>query len=75
MSRLFTLAIRAIFSPEKFFIAIANNLARKEDRDPEHNDGKFFIDTSGAVILNRKNAEVQKAFADNVAGLSTKENG
>ena len=75
MSKLFILATRAILSPDKIFKKIANILAKREGKRTGCNDDKFFIDTNGSVILNRKNAEVQKAFADNVAGLSTKKNG
>jgi len=42
------------------------------DKHTGYNDDKFFIDKNGSVILNRRNAEVQKAFAANVAVLSTK---
>ncbi|MFY0131233.1 hypothetical protein [Klebsiella aerogenes] len=75
MSKFFTLAARAILSPDKIIKKIADVSAKRDGDVAKRSDDKFFIDGNGSMILNRNNAEVQKAFAANVAGLSTKKNG
>ncbi|MCE9870282.1 hypothetical protein EYY86_14660 [Hafnia paralvei] len=74
MSRFLTLAVRAIISPEKILKRIAD-IATANDKEPCVSDDKFFVDPNGSVILNRNNAAVQKAFEENVAGLSSKRKG
>lgn len=71
MTRLFTLVARAIISPEKIFNKIADVTSNRDNQSKKDYDDKFFIDSNGSVVLNRNNADVQKAFADNIAGLST----
>lgn len=75
MTRLVTLIARAIISPEKIFKKIADVTSSCEGKKASAEEEKFFIDGNGSVVLNRNNADVQKAFADNVAGLSTKKKG
>ncbi|ALL39025.1 hypothetical protein J4G53_24460 [Serratia ureilytica] len=71
MTRLITLVARAIISPEKILKKIADVTSSCDNAPKKAYDDKFFIDSNGSVVLNRNNAEVQKAFADNIAGLST----
>lgn len=75
MPKIITLAVRAILSPDKIFRKIADITTRNEGKTAKPVNDKFFIDGNGSIILNRNNADVQKAFADNVAGLTTKKNG
>ncbi|AFI92620.1 MULTISPECIES: hypothetical protein [Pectobacterium] len=74
MTRLFTLVAKAILSPEKIIKKIADATSSPESKSPVV-ENKFFIDSHGSVVLNRNNVDVQKAFADNVAGLSSKNKG
>lgn len=46
-----------------------------DGKEAKHESDKFFIDSNGSMVLNRNNADVQKAFAANIKGLSTKKKG
>lgn len=75
MTRLMTLVGRALISPDKIIRKIMDASVSGEGKNSVTIDEKFFIDSNGTVVLNRNNADVQKAFADNVAGLSSKKKG
>lgn len=75
MAKYLTLATRAILSPEKIIKKIAEVAAKCEGNSVDRESDKFFIDSNGSMILNRNNADVQKAFAANVKGLSSKKKG
>jgi multisubunit Na+/H+ antiporter MnhC subunit len=62
-----------LISPEKMIQKIVG--LKLSDKGIHSNDEKFNIDASGTVTLNRRNQDVQRAFATNVAGLSTKNKG
>lgn len=74
MTKVLTLATRAILSLEKSFNKITAS-AGANDAKATVNGDKFFIDSNGSVVLNRYNSEVQKAFAANIKGLSSKKKG
>ncbi|VEA68486.1 Uncharacterised protein [Serratia rubidaea] len=71
MTKIMTLVVRAIISPEKILNKIADVTSKCDSKPKSVYNDKFFIDNNGSVVLNRNNVDVQKAFADNVAGLST----
>lgn len=75
MKNFFKITARAILSPEKIFKKVVDVTSKREPASPKSVNAKFFVDTNGSVVLNRNNIEVQKAFAANLAGLSSKKNG
>lgn len=62
-----------LISPEKMIQRIVG--LKLSDKNLHSNDEKFNINASGTVTINRRNEDVQRAFATNVAGLSTKNKG
>lgn len=62
-----------LISPEKMIQKIVG--LKLSDKSLHSNDEKFNINASGTVTINRRNEDVQRAFATNVAGLSTKNKG
>ncbi|MBC0852642.1 hypothetical protein [Pantoea stewartii] len=75
MKNLLKITARAILSPEKIFKKLADVTSKHESVSQKCVNAKFFVDADGSVVLNRDNIEVQKAFAANLAGLSSKKNG
>lgn len=75
MPKYLALAALAILSPERIFKKIADVASKCDGKEVSHESDKFFIDRNGSMVLNRNNADVQKAFAANVEGLSTKKKG
>ncbi|MBJ9144268.1 hypothetical protein I5476_09395 [Citrobacter braakii] len=75
MPKYLALAARAILSPERIIKKIADVAAKCDGKEAGHESDKFFIDSNGSMVLNRNNVDVQKAFAANVKGLSTKKKG
>ena len=75
MPKYLTHAARAILSPEKIIKKIADIASMCDGKEAKHESDKFFIDSNGSMVLNRNNADVQKAFAANIKGLSTKKKG
>ncbi|CRX53884.1 hypothetical protein [Yersinia enterocolitica] len=63
-----------LMSPEKMILSVIGSNSDKSDPSCSTNE-KFNIDSSGTVTLNRRNADVQRAFASNVKELSSKTRG
>lgn len=74
MTRLLSIVARAIIYPDRAIEKVIGTASPRQEEQVDRNNEKFFIDRNGSVILNRNNIDVQKAFANNVSGLSSQKN-